>query len=71
MSTLYLTIKDPGFTKMTDYEKNILKWAALLHAISKRSSPFFESRDHIHPFISGGTALVVFAQLGILKLNLE
>jgi len=46
------TFKDPNFTKLTEEEQNIMKWAALLHDIYKKGYPLFEGKDHIHPFMS-------------------
>ena len=34
--------------QLDEEEKNIIKWAALLHDICKRGNPLFEGKDHIH-----------------------
>ena len=54
---------------MTQYERNILKWAALLHDISKRCEPHFKGKDHIHPFNSGLATLYIFRYLGFIKIE--
>lgn len=51
------------------FEKNIVKWAALLHDIIKRGDPLFEGKDHIHPFLSGRKTLQIFANLGIINIK--
>jgi len=51
---LYNIINDTLYlNQLTEYEKNILKWAGLLHDISKRGKNLFFGCDHIHPFNSG------------------
>jgi hypothetical protein len=51
---LYNIINDKLYlNQLTDYERNILKWAGLLHDISKRGKILFKGEDHIHPFNSG------------------
>ena len=54
---------------MNDEEKNILKWAALFHDIRKRSTPTIEGKDHVHPFTSAAETLIVFKEMGIIKLE--
>ena len=39
ISVLYVTMKSDLYTKTTPWEQNVLKWAALLHDIRKRSIP--------------------------------
>ena len=43
--------------------QNVLKWAALLHDIAKKSMPVFEGRDHVHPFVSANVVLEVLSRL--------
>ena len=67
---LYRTITHPLFmTQLNNTERNILKWAALFHDISKRGMPDFEGKDHIHPFESAITTLKMFVELGIFGLH--
>jgi len=40
-----------------------LLWAALFHDLTKRGSPRFEGKDHIHPF----TSAAMF--IDILRVN--
>ena len=47
---LWRATKLPSFDKLTDKEKNALKWACLLHDISKRGAPTVLGRDHCHAF---------------------
>lgn len=56
---------------MCSKEQNILKWAALLHDITKRGWPEFKGKDHVHPFNSALATLEVFHELGILVLRNE
>jgi len=42
-------------------------WAALLHDIAKRSRPFIEGKDHVHPFISANVVLSLLERLGVIK----
>jgi len=61
---LYRTLTHSLFTtQLNNEERNILKWAALFHDISKRGMPDFEGKDHIHPFESAATVLKMFAKL--------
>ena len=48
-----------------------MKWAALLHDITKRGNPEFEGKDHIHPFLSAMATLKIFKEFGIIKLDSE
>lgn len=50
-------------------DKNVLMWAALLHDISKRSIPLLHGKDHVHPFMSGVSALEIFDRLNILPAS--
>ena len=43
-----------------------MKWAALLHDITKRGEPEFKGKDHIHPFQSGMATLRIFKEFGII-----
>ena len=49
-------------------DQNIILWSALLHDIKKRGCPEFDSRDPIHPFVSGKESLGLFQELDILKV---
>lgn len=51
---------------LSEEQRNILKWAALLHDICKRGLPEFSGRDHIHPFVSGMQVLKIFHRLGLI-----
>ena len=44
----------------------MLKWASLLHDISKRSKPLIQGKDHIHPFISAVTTLDILQNLNLI-----
>ena len=69
-NVVYRTFYDETFLKeFNDYEKNISKWAALIHDICKRSVPLFNGKDHIHPFISGAALLKIFNTFGIIQLQ--
>jgi hypothetical protein len=70
INVMYKTITDKFYLKqLSKYEQNILKWAALLHDITKRGTPEFEGQDHIHPFNSGMATLEIFRNLKILNIN--
>ena len=67
---LYRTLTHGLFnTQLNNEERNILKWVALFHDISKRGMPDFEGKDHVHPFESAAMVLKIFVQLGILKIE--
>ena len=69
INVIYKTITDDLYLKqLNKYEQNILKWAALLHDITKRGRPLFEGQDHIHPFNSGSATLQIFRKLNILSI---
>ena len=68
---LYLTVNDPMFNELSETEKNIMKWAALLHDICKLGRPKFEGKDHIHPFKGGLQVLLIFYREGIIKIKTE
>ena len=55
-----MVVRDPLFAEMTPEKQNILKWAALMHDISKLSIPAIEGRDHVHPFKSSIAVLDLF-----------
>ena len=63
---LWRAIREPLYNELSAREQNVLKWACLLHNISKRGSPLIMGRDHCQAFRSATTALKVFEQLGIL-----
>ena len=68
VNVVYQTVCHPIYLHhCTAEERNILKWAALLHDISKRQSPLITGKDHIHPFISAATTLEIMCDMGILK----
>ena len=73
INVLVQVIKDDELygEQLDPREKNILKWAALLHDIKKRLRPVFTGRDHVHPFYSGLATLEIFRDLNVLKLNTE
>ena len=64
-------MRDDAYEEQNMDDKNILRWAALMHDISKRGKPEITGRDHIHPFVSGGTTLETFKHMQILKVNEE
>lgn len=67
---LYQTTREPIFiNEMAEKEQNILKWAALLHDVSKRGAPEINGKDHIHPFVSGAAVLEIFRDLGFIQLE--
>ena len=63
---LYLITEDKNYRKYSVEDQNILKWAALLHDMTKRQVETFEGRDHTHPFVSAMCVLKVFRRLGFL-----
>lgn len=72
LNVVYRTIRDPIYVEQySEYERNIHKWASLLHDICKRGRPLIEGRDHIHPFISGEATLKIFAHLKIIDIKTE
>lgn len=48
-------------------QRNVLKWACLLHEVSKRGSPTIKGRDFVYAFRSAATTLRVFERLGVLE----
>lgn len=46
----------------------MLKWAALLHDIRKRSLPELVGKDHVHPFTSAASTLISMHSMGVIKL---
>ena len=68
---LYLTWVDVRMSGLSEKQKQTLKWAALLHDISKRGQPEFTGRDHTHPFVGGLTLLKIFERIGFLQIDLE
>ena len=71
IDVIICAMRGEAFDGLTKDEKNILKWAALFHDISKRGIPEICGRDHIHPFVSGATTLETLKHMGILKINKE
>ena len=72
INVLYQTVRDPIYlNEFNDYEKNIMKWSALLHDICKRSLPLFHGKDHIHPFVSGMAVLEIFKHFRFIGLEGE
>ena len=49
-------------------DQNTIKWACLLHDISKLSLPVIEGKDHVHPFKSASTTLDIFKKLKFLDV---
>lgn len=68
---LYLTWTDARLSAFTAKHVETLKWATLLHDISKRGEPQFKGRDHTHPFAGGLTVLKIFHRLGFLSSDLD
>ena len=56
---------------MSVEDQSTLKWAALLHDISKRKQPVFHGKDHIHPFTGAVAVLNIFERLGFLQTELK
>ena len=56
---------------MSEEDQNTIKWAALLHDVSKRQKPVFHGRDHTHPFTGAVTVLNIFERLGFLEEELK
>ena len=70
INVMYTTVRDPFYLEQyTLEERNIHKWASLLHDICKRGEPDIIARDHIHPFISAEAVLIIFRHLGIIKID--
>ena len=62
----YLTWTDPRVNKMHGYERNILRWASLLHDVTKRGHPEILGKDHVHPFTGGGFVLEFLHRSGMI-----
>ena len=56
LGTLYLVVNDLRFEKLNKEDKNILKWASLLHDIMKKingvdtDGVFTNGKDLVHPY---------------------
>ena len=68
---LWLAVNDSRFKAMTKEQQNTIKWACLLHDVSKRHKPIFHGKDHIHPFTGGVAVLRIFSRLGFLQQDLK
>lgn len=69
-NVLMLCTRDDIYnTQLTAYEQNIIKWAALLHDISKRGWPLFQYKDHVHAFLSARSLLLILQDMGLLVLE--
>ena len=66
LAVLACCVNDPDFPQFTDNERNILKWASLLHDIAKKSAPIIRGKDHVHPFRSGAIVLDLLVCLGLI-----
>ena len=64
---LWRAVKDPLYQKMNKREKNIIKWALLLHDIRKLSIPMIQGKDHVHPFKSASSVLDVLKFVKMIK----
>lgn len=64
---LAMVVRDQLYLELDQEEKNILKWACLLHDIAKLSSPTIEGKDHVHPFKSGIIVLDLFERMGLIE----
>ena len=71
LGVVYCVMQDPELKKLSDWEQNIVKWAALLHDIKKQGPPIFNGKDHIHPFKGGIAVLVIFKRFGTIKIDSE
>lgn len=67
LAVLAMTVNDPLFAALPVEQKNILKWAALLHDIAKLSRPTIEGKDHVHPFKSAAIVLELFETFGFIE----
>ena len=67
LAVLAMTVNDPLFAALPLEQKNILKWAALLHDIAKLSRPTIEGKDHVHPFKSAAIVLELFETFGFIE----
>ena len=63
---LALVLADPLMPTFTAEERNMLKWASLLHDIAKLSTPAIRGKDHIHPFKSAKIVLDVFERYNFI-----
>ena len=63
---LTLVLADPLMPTFTVEERNMLKWAALLHDIAKLSTPAIQGKDHIHPFKSAKIVLDIFERYNFI-----
>ena len=53
LGTVYLVVNDLRFQELNEKDKNILKWASLLHDLMKKTYPAdlpINSRDLVHPY---------------------
>lgn len=66
---LWKAVHDPMYESMTLDEQNVLKWACLLHDISKRGTPTIQGRDFMHSFNSAATTLKVLREMGIWSVD--
>ena len=64
---LWLAINNEFYKDLAQSEKNILKWACLLHEIKKRGKPIILGNDHIHSFRSAKGTLQIFEELNFIK----
>ena len=72
INVLMLCARDPFYQKQfTECERNIVKWAGLLHDISKRGWPLFKEKDHVHAFLSARSLLIIVQDMGLLVLETE
>ena len=64
---LWRTIREGNYESLSSEEQNQLKWAALLHQISKRGSPTILGRDHCHAFKSAESTIRILMRLGLIE----
>lgn len=57
INVVYRISQDKDFKEMNAEEQNILLYAGFYHDISKKGKPWYEGKDHIHPFMSAMTYL--------------
>ena len=70
MNVVYRTVRDSIYVnEYNQYEKNVLLWSTLFHDIVKRSTPTFQGKDHVHPFLSAKATLEIFQRFGFITLN--
>eukprot|EP00347_Sterkiella_histriomuscorum_P012199 403369515 len=72
INVFYCLINDQDYRlNCSSFERNVLKWAALMHDLKKLSHPFIEGKDHMHPFKGGKCCLENFQKLGLIQVKTQ